>query len=138
MEVCWSSVWFLPSIIFTQFVFFKRDFCLFVWDLSPPTACYACTSLIRFFLLCDCIFLFESTNSCTVMDWAAHITLWVVYVNNNNEKPWSFIPDPSGIPLTSFQLEKALSVADFLPSHWQFSTYCASSSDFLTLSWLKN
>lgn len=44
---------------------------------------------------------------------ATHITLWVVYVNNNNKNPWSFIPLPSGIPLTSFQLEKVLSMADF-------------------------
>lgn len=55
----------------------------------------------------------QSTNFCKVMAWAAHITLWVVYVNNNNKNPWSFIPVPSGIPLTSFQLEKVLSIADF-------------------------
>ena len=77
-----------------------------------------CTSLILFYLLCDCIFFFfpscsESTSFCKVMTWATHITFWVVYVNNNNKNPWSFIPVPSGIPLTSFQLEKVLSMADF-------------------------
>ena len=55
----------------------------------------------------------ESTNFCKVMAWAAYITLWVVYVNNNNKNPWSFIPVSSGIPLTSFQLEEVLSMADF-------------------------
>lgn len=55
----------------------------------------------------------ESTNFCKVMAWAVDITLWVVYVNNNNKNPWSFILVPSGLPLTSFQLEKVLSTADF-------------------------
>lgn len=55
----------------------------------------------------------ESTSFCKVMAWAAHITLWVVYVNNNNKNAWSFIPVSSSIPLTSFQLEEVLSMADF-------------------------
>lgn len=136
MVACWSTS---QVPIQHQSVFFKREY-IFVWDFFSSD-CLLYTPFIDLVLSTMWLhFSFsESTNFCKVMAWAAHVTLWVVYVNNNNKNPWSFIPVPSGIPLTSFQLEKVLSMADFFfPSHWQFSDYCASSSDFLTLSWLKN
>jgi hypothetical protein len=60
----------------------------------------------------------------------------VVYVNNSNKKKTQgFIFAPSGILLTLFQLEKALSIADFFPfPTGSFPTYRAASSDFLTPS----
>lgn len=70
---------------------------------------------------------------------SSSLTLWVVYVNNNNKTPEasSLFPVVSHWPL--FSLKRFyLWLIFFFPSHWQFSDYCASSSDFLTLSWLKN
>ena len=88
-----------------------------MWYFSPLSAFMYLINFVLLTMWLHFFFFYEYTSFCKVMTWATHITLWVVYVNNNNKNPWSFIPVPSGIPLTSFQLEKVLSMADFFLFH---------------------
>lgn len=92
---------------------------IFVWDFFPSD-CLLYTPFIDLVLSTMWLhFSFsKSTNFCKVTARAAHVTLWVVYVNNNNKTPEasSLFPVVSHWPLFSLKRFYLWLIFFFLPT----------------------
>lgn len=130
---------FCPALLFCNLFSLKENFFYLRFFSSDCLLCMYLIGVVLSAMWLDFSFS-ESTNFCKVSAWAAHIALWVVYVNNNNKKNKNLKLPPCSqwYPTDLFSAWKGFIYGWFFPSHWHFSAHCASSSDSLTLSWLKN